>query len=429
MKTAIAWLIIYATGLGSSLFKGPILALLTYIFTFYTMFTWPRPLGYHRWSLYAGIILITVYLLKKNNPPQLAYQKMPNLKWLIIMFLNMLIISPFAAAPEANQETILNYCAIITIYYLIVKIIQSKVHYKLFIYVQVWGCFLFGWQAYASGKGAGGRVENIGGPGTKGSNFLANHLLLVLPFLGNLFFFGGHLEKLGAIIASPIIVNGLILCNSRGALLAVGCMAMFLIFFSKKGQRKKMILIAFCGLAAFFYLANESVFQRMGTITQHEDDGSATSRTVTWSRALIMIYDYPFGKGGDGFKELSPVYIPEIVESHKGQKRSIHNSFLQVTTNWGVQGLIIFLLFIGSTIRELHEIRKRTGTTNDELFHSESLAIGVAIIGFLIAGIFGNRAFAEPLYWFCALATVLSNLQQSELLEIENSKKLLKEQS
>lgn len=128
----------------------------------------------------------------------------------------------------------------------------------------------------------------------------------------------------------------------------------------------------------------------------------------------------------------SPVYIPDIVYAHGGEHRSVHNTFIMMATDWGIQGLTLWLLFLGSTCQELHRIRKRRGAKDEEFYIQESIAIEASIIAFLVAALFGNRIYAESLYWFCALATALSNIQQSELIEIESAntaKQLLKKNS
>lgn len=95
----------------------------------------------------------------------------------------------------------------------------------------------------------------------------------------------------------------------------------------------------------------------------------------------------------------------------------------------GVQGLFPYFLFLGHVILELHKMRKRYGTSDDQFFHTESLTVEVSLIEFFVADFFGDRTFVETLYWFCALATALSNIQQSELKDINNSTLLSKKDS
>ncbi len=112
-KTGIMWLLLYVGGLSSSFIKGPIFGLLTYMFTFYTQFTWAKSpsntLGLHRWSMYASIVVLVSYIIKRGNQERLPYFKMPQMKWLILIMVNMLFVSFFAANPAKNEVVIIDF--------------------------------------------------------------------------------------------------------------------------------------------------------------------------------------------------------------------------------------------------------------------------------------------------------------------------------
>ncbi|WP_207690891.1 O-antigen ligase family protein [Desulfonema limicola] len=407
----------------ASFVKGPIVALMTYIFAYYTQYSWGKGAGTGRWSMIAAVVVMLSYLFEKRNPSKLSHHKMPQLKWLLFILINMILVMPFAADTKTTHTEIIDFVKLIFLYYCIIGIIQTRMHYKLFIWLQLWGGYHFGWEAFTRGKTVGGRLENIGAPGIKESNFLAAHLLLLLPFINFLFLFGNKWEKLGSAVTAPFVLNCLVLCNSRGSFLSFGLMAVVMILLAKKWMLKKLIIGLIFAILAFSVIGYERVLSRLETVQTYEEDGSAMGRVDAWKGALVMLQDYPFGKGGDAFSYYSPIYIPEIVEAHGGQNRAVHNTYFLMATSWGIQGLFLLLGFYISTLMELHRIRKRTGTSDDKFYHTESLALEVGIIGFLIAIIFINRVYAEGLYWFCALSTVISNLQQSELADIQKNKK------
>lgn len=431
-KTAIVWLILYLVGIVASFVKGPFIGLMTYMFTFYTQLSWSRSAPHLRWSLIVGVIVLLTYLIKKKNLQKLNYTRIPSLKWLILIIINMMLVTPFAFDPVENQQAIVDFLKIIILYFLITNIVRTKAHYKIFIWVQVFGNYLFGWQAWSSGRLVSGRLEHIGGPGVKGSNYLANHLVMIIPFLATFFLRGRWYEKLIIVIAGAFIMNAIILCSSRGSFLAIAVMAIVMILLSPSKIKINMIIgVVLCSVL-FMYLTDDRFWERMVTIQTFEEDGSAMGRVDSWLAAIEMIKDYPFGGGGGGWEMKSPVYIPDIVYAHGGEHRSVHNTFIMMATDWGIQGLTLWLLFLGSTCQELHRIRKRRGAKDEEFYIQESIAIEASIIAFLVAALFGNRIYAESLYWFCALATALSNIQQSELIEIESAntaKQLLKKNS
>lgn len=412
-KTTLGWMFIYFTGIIATFVKGPIYGLLNYMFTFYTQFSWAKPYHRERWSLYASIALLISYFVRKDKIKKIRDFKISQLKWLVFFYLNMWLVTPFAVDPAANSKRLEEFLKITILYVLIVCIVRKKLHYKLFVWTQLWGNYLFGWQGYHA-KLTRGRLEGIGGPGTNTSNGLANHMVTILPFINNLVFYGNKWEKLVAIYAAPFILNAIILTGSRAAFLGIVGMAIISVVRAKKEIRKKMVVGLILGGILFLKLSNVTFWNRMETIDNPEDEGSASGRLATWSGALEMVKDYPFGKGGDSWLYFSPVYIPEIVAAHRGQPRSVHNSYLEVATNYGIQGFLIYTFFIGSTIIELRNIRKKTGSDDDTFYWAESVAIEIAIWGWLITATFGARPYAEALYWYAALGSALGNIQRSE---------------
>ena len=416
-KTFLVWLIVYFSGMFASFVKGPVFGLLTYMFTFYTQFSWIK--GFWRgysWSFYIGTALLISYFIKRNSRPKPLYQKMPQMKWLILMLINMLIVSPFALFPEENQKSVNQFINVIVIYFLIIKIIDCKLFYRAFIWLQIWGNWLFGFQAtFGENKMVEGRLERVGGPGVREANQLGAHTLFILPFLGNMFFVGNRLEKYLTFLVAPFILHTIILCKSRGAFLGMLVIAILYLLALKKKFLPKAIVLSVIGIIGFTFLTGPTYWARMITVSSYEEDRSAMGRIDAWKGAVKMIADYPFGGGGSAWKFESPEYLD-------GERKAVHNTFLQVTTNWGIQGLMLFLFFLFGNFMELHKIRRRKGSEDDEFYYFESYAIQISIIGFFVAAMFVNRFTAESLYWYAALSSALSNIQQSHLIKLKEKK-------
>jgi putative inorganic carbon (HCO3(-)) transporter len=404
----------------ASFSKGPIFGLLTYYYTYYTQFTWGRQYMRERWSFYVSIAVLLSYLLKKNAEKYLSHFEMPQLKWLIFYIVNMVFVGFFAVDPDGNKKELVAVVKLTVLYYLTICIVRTKLHYKMFLWVQVWGNFLFGWHSYGK-KLTGGRLEGVGGPQTRTSNDLANHLVMILPFFSNMFFSGSKWEKIAVICAAPWVINALVLCNSRGAFLGMLAMAFMSLARAPKKIRKKMLFGVILGGILFVHLADDRFWERMDTLKEGTEKSSG--RIEAWKGAIPLIEDHPFGVGGNGFVYLSPVYIPEIVAAHNGEKRSVHNTYLKVITNFGIQGFALYVAFIVSTLRQLRNMRKRTGSKNDNFYHMESTAIEISIWGFLITATFGSRPYFETLFWYCSIASALNNIQQSELKDMLKKEK------
>jgi len=297
--------------------------------------------------------------------------------------------------------------------------VDTKKKYKYFIWMQLWGNLYLGYRAKTVGKTVQGRLEGIGGPRTNTSNTLSSHILLFLPILGNLILLGNKWEKIVSIIALPLIGNMFVQCNSRGAFLGGGVMAMIGLVAAHKKIRLKMLIGMLVCMLGVYIFAFERVTSRLETIENYEEDGSAMGRMESWAGAIDLLENHPLGAGGGGFKYYSHQYIPEIVAAHGGQPRSVHNTYLEIATNFGIQGIFLFMMLLFHTFYELYRIRKRTGTQDDVFYNTESTAIALGLIGFLVSAIFGVRIYAENMYWYLALASSLSNIQKMELLQKE----------
>lgn len=397
------------------------MGILTYMFTFYTQFSWARGAGNHSWSLYSSLTTLVSSLIRKKDSPDASLIKMPQMKWLALSILNMLFVSLFAANPVTHKASVIEYFKIVILYLLIIKVVDTKKKYKLFIWMQLWGNFYLGYRAKTVGRTIQGRLEGIGGPRTNTSNTLSSHILLFFPILGNLILLGNKWEKISGIVALPLIGNMFVQCNSRGAFLGAVASLIIALFMAHKKVRMKMIGgILICGIIGYA-IAFERVASRLETVESYEEDASAMGRVEAWIGAIEMLQKYPLGTGGGGFKYYSPEYIPEVVAAHGGQRRSVHNTYLEIATNFGIQGLFLFMAMICHTLYELLQIRKRASLNGDVFYFTESTAIGIGLIGFLVSAIFGVRVYAENMYWYLALSTALSNIQKIELMEKENN--------
>jgi hypothetical protein len=211
-----------------------------------------------------------------------------------------------------------------------------------------------------------------------------------------------------------LIINVFILCNSRGATVGLAMMGLSAILLAGKGRRRYLVVTAAFAAMAVLFLADPEFLERQQTTT-NATDSSALSRYVIWSAGLRVIQDYPLGGGGRTFHILSPQYLPRemMARYEEGVERSPHNTFIQLATDWGVQGFLFFSVFLFYTFRMLHRVRKRA--EGNTWYVYRSLALQSALIGTLTAGFFSSRLYGESIYWMCALAFALHRLQSTEL--------------
>jgi probable O-glycosylation ligase (exosortase A-associated) len=411
--TTLTWISAYIAGIILA-FIHPIYGLFTYFMTYYAhppLRWWGKHLPDYRWSLIISIITLAAFLLRKNSLPKLSIKKHPQTKWLIFFLLNTLVVSTRAVWVEENRELVEIIIKYTLLYLIIVQTIRTKEHFRYMMIFHIIGIFDWGWNAYVDPQRRAGRLFGIGGPDSLNDNGTASHLLAIMPFMGSVFFTGKRWEKLLCIAALPFVFNTFILANSRGAFVALIVTGSAGLLITKGTMRWKTIGAMLIAGLVFYNLIDEKFVQRQQTIQTYEEDNASMERIESWKAAFHLIRDHPLGTGGGGFEALSPIYIPDIVEAHEGEVRNVHNTFLLVASEWGIQGFMLFMAFILSTLWGLLKIRQEAPQTPDgERVRLDSIALILGIVGVLSAGFFFNRLYAESVYWLAAFAAVLRNI-------------------
>src|SRR5207247_1699888 len=89
-------------------------------------------------------------------------------------------------------------------------------------------------------------------------------------------------------------------------------------------------------------------------------------------------------------------------------ERAPHNTWVLVTSEWGLEGLAAYLGLFASTFILLRSIRQRP-LVGDDLYY-RAFAIQVGLVGALTASTFADRFYGESTYWMCALAVALCRM-------------------
>jgi putative inorganic carbon (hco3(-)) transporter len=216
-----------------------------------------------------------------------------------------------------------------------------------------------------------------------------------------------------ALCTTPFIINTLILCNSRGAMVGVAVAVVAAFFLVGSGRRLRMIGAGVATLAIGFYLADPQFIARQQTTTEATDN-SSQERLTTWKGGARLVKDRPFGSGGRGFHALSPIYIPDVVEAHGGDPRAPHNTYVMVASEWGVLGLICYLGLYASTFRMLGQIKKRARDATDRFHYWRAFALQLSLIAYMACSMFTDRLYGEAGYWMIGLAYALYRIQATE---------------
>ncbi len=434
-ETAYAWLALSAVLLLLS-FTRPIWAVCFYLQTFFALpqyWWWGKggPIGSFRWNLLAGIVLLLAVLLDVARSGREWFD--PRLKRVgkmaLLVLLNLSLVHVFLANdPENSFKSYQLTAKFVLLFFLIVWSVRTVGDLKILLLAFSVGLGYLGYEVTLNKRGhiVQSRLEGIGAPGAEASNQLASMLVTTLPIVGGLFFIGAVREKAFAALTAPLALNVVILCNSRAAFLACGAAGAVLVIAARGRARLwAATALALGGLAGFLLLGDERVIERfMTTFSKEEDrDRSATGRLDYWKAGLDMVADYPLGAGGYGFKETHgwkyTAKLPEIYDI-----KSVHNGFINEMCEWGIQGLVLRLMWLGSAAWVAYQtvvFRNLLGDPKHAFFAACLIASQAA---FLVTAMFGDFIESEWAIWSAAVAVAYSRLlgpYAEEIVEVPDA--------
>jgi O-antigen ligase len=417
--TAGAWTTLAVLLLALS-FRRPAWAVALYMLTFFAsphLWWWGDELPSIRYALWAGVVLVAAVLWYLSRSPEEDSSRRYTLAHAaaIAMVLNATIVHSLLAVDLVfSLDTYVELLKYVLLFFLIWSAIRNKRDFRLVLISVALGAAYIGYEVTINERGRfdGTRLEGVGAPGADSSNGLASLMLTVLPLIGALFVGGTKREKLLVVMAAPLALNVLLVCNSRGAFLGLVGAGLTFVLLARGATRKKAIGTLLLGSAALYVLMGDpEILDRFATTFtgSEERDRSADSRLAFWRGGLLMIRDYPLGAGGASFKYvLGPYYLAQV--SDLEEYRSLHNGYLTEATDWGVQGLFLKLLFIGAAVFAAYRTSTRcrlAGRVEDSLM---GLSLVVSTIGFLITSIFGSYLASEWTYWNVAFLISYSQL-------------------
>jgi len=410
--TALIWVALFASFLLMS-FRRPVWALALYFLTFFAMppfWWWGDDLPMLRYSLWAGCILLGAVAIVPGagvpNRPTTSKLRTVALAMIVNAALVHLVLG---IDKRVSLEVLIEFAKFIVLYFLISAAIKDRADLHRAIAVIALGAAYIGWEVTVNERGTftGSRLEGVGAPAAQTSNSLADVMLVALPLAGSLFLQKSWKWKTVAVVASPLILNVLLLCNSRGAFLGlIGTGLAFVLAARGKTRKRALQTMALGGVVLFLLLGDPEILTRfVTTFTGDESrDASAASRLVFWRAGLRLLNDYPLGGGGGAFKfGLGLKYMTELVGVGDAEARSLHNGFLTEATDWGIQGLALKLFAFGLAIliayRTVEKCR-REERLQDALL---GLTLVTTALGFLIHCMFGAFLDHEWGYWILAL--------------------------
>jgi putative inorganic carbon (hco3(-)) transporter len=422
-----------------------LLAFCGYVVIWYLQIGYRIPiLGAIRFEfLYAALLSFVAILF--NNKIELDC---PLIGILLLFLLVLCIQIPFSCNVEVSWNMFIDRVvkfAFMAVF--IICFVRSPKHLFFFLGAFILACMKMGQEGLV-GQITGDLVwENQGVMRLNGSTPLYSHpnsfsgmALGTIPFIIYLFPLFSLFIK-GILLVQFILAFNIILhTGSRTGYVAFCLLLLFALLRSKKKLKALLVLISLAILSIPFI--DKQYVERFESIfTEEEKEGqSIETRKQILSDAINIFREHPFGVGVSAFPTARAKYF--------GRNQDTHNLYLEVATNLGIQGLIVFIILIVKMMRCLSDTRARINmqkrilldkialikAKEDGIFiqdHVEKLrfmeAVANAVIMFLIVrlilGMFGMDLY--EIYWWFSVGLTVALFNMNKYSEIK-SKKILK---
>ena len=405
---------LFVIGLLPTCYRRPFIGLL--------MFSW---LGYmraqdltwgfarnQRWSYLVGLLMTLGWMRK---PKARVFQNDPRTYCMLAMCVTILLGMVFADLELTPRiwDKYAQFVKVIFIALLTTSVVNTREHLRILVWVIALSFGFFGVKTGVAGVLSGGSLRVLQGPGgmLEDNNDFSLALCMALPLLVHI----GTSERRPIFRTAmkfivPLTALTVILTYSRGGFLSLAALIGVLVWRSKH-RTQAIALVMLTALVAYLVVPQEWR-DRISTITDYEQDGSATGRLRAWATAIRMARDNPvLGVGYELFQKNYTKYaLPgEAV-------RVAHNSYLQVWAECGTITLGLYLSLFAMTFLDLWRIRRQARRRYySSWITSYANMFEASFCAFVVGSTFLNRAHFDLFYHYVAIVMCFTRIARREM--------------
>jgi len=431
---SIAFLL-YFCGSSASALVYPMVGLVCYVVLYhvYPQTTWwgkaLEPLGL-RYSFICGTCMIIGATLAAGRMRLGRTSIHPVEAGAVVVYLTLLLTLITGEGINNQGLMLIDKMGKLILFLLVMShVLISRKRLWVFVLVLTIMSFYLGHEAKNAPPGAfqHNRLDGIGGPDFRESASLAIHLCAMLPFVAIVMRQKRWLLRLTGFFAGCYAINAILLCRARSAFLAcivAGVLALW--YVPKRGRRWVATMLVLASIGTFV-LSDRWFWERMDTIVvrgeaQRED--SSALRFQIWAAAWEMFKTKPFGVGVGQFQ----FHVKRYSEELGNITRDAHNSFVLCAGEAGLPGLLAYLATLGCSWMTLNQTsrRARRDLEDSELFEWLILANRLALVVYMVAGLFVSRFYTEGVWWMIMLPVCLARAVENEIREEANEELIIR---
>lgn len=316
---------------------------------------------------------------------------------LLLVFIGWMLFTTFFALYPDSAWTEWNRVWKIQLFVVLTAILindRQKLDWLVWVLVLSLGFYGVKGGIFTLASGGGNHVWGPPGSFIGGNNEIALALIMTIPLIWYLRLQANNrwirLGLAASIMLTAIAALG---SQSRGALLAISAMGLFLWLKSRHKMATGFLMVLVVGVLA----ANlpQSWYDRMNTIQTYQEDNSALGRINSWHTAFNVAADRISGGGFDMFQ--APTfrqYAPEPFRVHDA-----HSIYFEVLGEHGFIGLTLYLLmwlFVWLTASRVIRVCRND---SEKKWAADLAAMAqVSLVGYAVGGAFLGLAYFDLPY-------------------------------
>lgn len=315
---------------------------------------------------------------------------------LVLLVLWMCFTTVFAIFPLESVDQLVKVLKIQLMTCAALAALHSRKHLELFIWVNVISVGFYGFKGgvFTIQTAGGSRVWGPPGGFIEDNNALAVALIMTIPLMHYLRAVATRRSvRVGLLLLMALCAISALGSQSRGALLAITAMVIFLWL-----RLKKKIVAAFviaCTAVGLLAFMPDTWYERMSTIQTYEDDRSASERLDAWEMTFRLANDRPWGGGFEIYnRTVYEHYLPGI-----RLPQAAHSIYFSMLGEHGYVGLVLFALLFITTFHMAGRLRRDALQDREAAWvHLLASMCQVSIVAYAVGGAFLSLAYYDFAY-------------------------------
>jgi O-antigen ligase len=257
------------------------------------------------------------------------------------------------------------------------------------------------------------------------ANYYGQLLLIVVP-IGLYLAFESRalLARLAASGATTAVIGAIVFTYSRGDAVALAATLFAVLVF--KRPRLHVLLLLAVGAGLVLALLPTNYIERMSSVldalTGNQrailTEASLRGRAGAVSAAVDMFADHMvLGVGRENYPLYQLDYLEGSALAYNARAIPPHDLYLEIATEHGVVGLVVFAGLLLAAAKALREARRRFMALLDREGAELAVWLGIGLFGYLVSSVFLHGAFLYMLWLQLALIVALRQISRNAEVE------------